>query len=327
MKSKTTRPACPAPQESIRRGPQSAAPAPTQVSRVTVPSLVARKVATGATPISALTAYDATFARLFDRAGVDVLLVGDSVASVVQGLETTIPVTLDEMIYHCRCVARVVRHALVVGDMPFLSYQVSVEEAVLSAGRLLKEGGVAAVKLEGGLAVARTIERLVGFDIPVMGHVGLTPQSYHRMGGHRVQGRVRGSARDAGSAERIILDAKAVAAAGAFALVIEGVPSEVAAEITASVSIPTIGIGAGVECDGQILVGADALGLNPEFSPRFVRRFAELGKATIEATADFCRTVQARAFPGKEHSIATSKAADASPAKRTIKKQKSPQEV
>jgi 3-methyl-2-oxobutanoate hydroxymethyltransferase len=271
--------------------------------RVTVPQLTTRKVAAGALPITALTAYDATFARLFDRAGVDVLLVGDSVATVVQGLENTIPVTLDEMIYHCRCVTRVVQRALVVGDMPFLSYQTSPDDAVRSAGRLLKEGAVAAVKLEGGLSVARTIERLVSVDIPVMGHVGLTPQSYHRMGGHRLQGRERGNARVIGSAERIILDAKAVAAAGAFAVVVEGVPAEIAAEVTASISVPTIGIGAGVACDGQILVGADLLGLNPDFSPRFVRRFAELGTETIAAAERFISEVHGLRFPGEAETM------------------------
>jgi 3-methyl-2-oxobutanoate hydroxymethyltransferase len=270
---------------------------------ITVPLLQSRKVALGGVPISAITAYDYTFARLFDASGVDIILVGDSVASIVQGHTTTLPVTLDEMVYHCRCVARGVSRALVVGDMPFMSYQASPEQALMSAGRLLKEGGVAAVKLEGGVAIAETIRRLAQVDIPVVGHVGLTPQSYHRMGGHRMQGKKRGGANAAGSAEQILADAVAVAEAGAFLLVVEGVPAEVAQEITAAVSIPVIGIGAGPHCDGQILVGPDLLGLNPDFKPRFLKRFAELGNLTKKAVSEFVAEVQQQSFPAAEHSV------------------------
>lgn len=265
--------------------------------KVTVPNLRSRKG--GAQKIVALTAYDFTMAQLLDRAGVDLLLVGDSLACVVQGHPTTIPVSLDEMIYHCRCVSRAVSRALLVGDLPFLSYQASPEQAIMSAGRLLKEGGAAAVKLEGGVAMARTIERLTEIDIPVVGHVGLTPQSYHRMGGHRIQG--RGPGLGAGSRQRVLEDAQAVANAGAFALVIEGIPEDLAAEITKLVSIPTIGIGAGACCDGQILVSTDALGMNPDFCPHFVKRYASLAAVIQDAVQTYAQEVQAGTFPGAEH--------------------------
>ena len=270
---------------------------------ITVPSLRDRKVARGGMPISAITAYDYTFARLFDASGVDVILVGDSLASIVQGYPTTLPVTMDEMAYHCRCVARGVTGALVVGDMPFMSYQTSPEQALISAGRLLKEGGVAAVKLEGGVVIAKTVRRLVEVDIPVVGHVGLTPQSYHRMGGHRIQGKKRGVAGDVGSAERIVADAIAVAEAGAFMIVVEGVPAEVAEEITLLVSVPVIGIGAGPHCDGQILVGSDLLGFNPYFKPRFLKRYAELGALAMDAVGSFVAEVQKGEFPALEHTV------------------------
>jgi 3-methyl-2-oxobutanoate hydroxymethyltransferase len=210
------------------------------------------------------------------------------------------------MSYHCRCVAKATRRALVVGDLPFLSYQISIDKAVESAGRLIKEGGVAAVKLEGGLPMAATIERLTQVDIPVMGHVGLTPQSFHRMGGHKIQGRISAGANGdliAGTRERILEDAMAVERAGAFAVVLEGIPAELAAEITAALSIPTIGIGAGPQCDGQILVSTDLLGLNPEFKPRFVKRYAEFGEAAVSAVSHFIDEVHAGVFPAAEHSF------------------------
>ncbi len=263
--------------------------------RVTTRSLLRRKGASE--PFSMLTAYDYTFARIFDRAGIEVLLVGDSVANTVQGLDSTLPVTLDEMIYHCRLVSRGVRRALLVGDMPFGAYQVSPAHAVASAIRMVKEGGVAAVKLEGGTAQQATIERIVRAEIPVMGHVGLTPQALHRMGGYRVQGRT------ARGRERVIKDALAVEAAGAFALVIEGVPARLAQEITARVGIPTIGIGAGVHCDGQVLVMHDLLGLS-ETAPSFVRQYANLGLQTSRAARAFAADVAARKFPGDEHGYA-----------------------
>jgi 3-methyl-2-oxobutanoate hydroxymethyltransferase len=260
--------------------------------RITARSLQLRKGK--GEPFSMLTAYDATFARIFDEAGVDALLVGDSVGNTVQGGETTLPVTLDEMLYHTRLVARVARRALVVGDMPFGSYQVSPEDAVRSAIRFVKEGGAAAVKLEGGRRVAETIARIARAEIPVMGHVGLTPQSIHRMGGYRVQG--RGAARDA-----VIADALAVQEAGAFAVVLEGVPAELAGEISAQLAIPTIGIGAGAACDGQVLVLHDLLGLS-DWTPSFAKQYASFGQLASQAARAFVDDVRHRKFPGDEHS-------------------------
>ncbi len=245
-------------------------------------------------PFSMLTAYDASFARILDEAGIDVLLVGDSVGNTVQGGETTLPVTLEEMLYHTRLVARTARRALVVGDMPFGSYQVSPEDGVRSAIRFVKEGGAAAVKLEGGRRVRETIARIVDTEIPVMGHVGLTPQSIHTMGGYRVQG--RGSARDA-----VIEDALAVQEAGAFAVVLEGMPAELAQQITAQLAIPTIGIGAGAACDGQVLVLHDLLGLG-DWTPSFAKRYANLGQLASQAARAFADDVRHRKFPGDEHS-------------------------
>ena len=278
--------------------------------QVTVPAVSAFKRSITKSHISALTAYDFLTAKLLDDAGVDVILVGDSLSSVVQGLKNTLPVTLDEMVYHSRCVSRAVKRALVVGDMPFMSYQQSVEKALESAGRLMKEGGVAAVKLEGGIPMHETIARLVDVDIPVMGHVGLTPQSYHRMGGHKIQGKKNGSL-EAGTYERILNDAIAVEEAGAFSVVLEGVPSELAEEITAELSIPTIGIGAGVECDGQILVTQDMLGMFPDFQPRFVKRYAELASEIQSAVREYITDVQKASFPAEEHTVHLPKEAPA----------------
>lgn len=261
--------------------------------RVTVPSL--QRAKQRGEKLSMLTAYDFGFARIFDAAGIDILLVGDSLANVVQGLETTLPVTLEEAIYHTRLVSRGARRALVVGDMPFGSYQVSPEDALRSAIRLVKEGGAQAVKLEGGEAMRATIERIVRAEIPVMGHVGLTPQAVHRMGGHRVQGRS-----EAGR-ERVIEDARAVEAAGAFAVVLEGMPAELAREISALLSIPTIGIGAGVHCDGQVLVMHDLLGLC-ERTPSFVKSYANLGAVVAQAARAFADEVASGKFPDEEHS-------------------------
>jgi len=261
--------------------------------RVTAPSLMRRKQR--GEPIAMLTAYDSTFARIFDTAGIDVLLVGDSLGNVVQGLDTTLPVTLDETIYHTKMVARAARRALVVADLPFGSFQVSSEEAVRNAVRCLKEGGAHAVKLEGGRAVAATIERIVAAEIPVMGHVGLTPQAVHRMGGHRVQG--RGEA----GAQRVLEDALAVQEAGAFAVVLEGMPAALATEITRALEIPTIGIGAGVDCDGQVLVMHDMLGLS-DWTPSFVKQFAALGVTAAQAARRFAEEVGERKFPDAEHS-------------------------
>ncbi|MEM1413827.1 MAG: 3-methyl-2-oxobutanoate hydroxymethyltransferase [Myxococcota bacterium] len=260
---------------------------------VTVPRLRAMK--RRGEKITMITAYDATFARMLDEAGADVLLVGDSLGMVVQGLDSTLPVTVDEMIYHCRAVARGARTAHVVGDMPFLSHQVSPEEALRNAGRFLSVGGAHAIKLEGGQSAAPTIARLVAAGIPVMGHVGLTPQSVHAMGGFRVQGKTEDAA------AHVLADAIAVAEAGAYSLVLEGIPSDLAAQVTAAVDIPTIGIGAGPECDGQVLVCYDLLGLTPDLRPKFVKRYAELFDAGRDAAAAYCAEVRSGAFPGPEH--------------------------
>jgi 3-methyl-2-oxobutanoate hydroxymethyltransferase len=260
--------------------------------RVTVNTLARAKREGRA--FSMLTAYDHAFARIFDAAGIDVLLVGDSLANVVQGLDTTLPVTLDEMIYHTRLVARGARRAMVVGDMPFGSYHASPEDAARSAIRLVKEGGAQAVKLEGGTIAHGAIRAIAAAQIPVMGHVGLTPQSVHAMGGLRVQGRTESGR------ERVLADARAVQEAGAFAVVLEGMPRELAREITAELSIPTIGIGAGVDCDGQVLVMHDMLGLS-EWTPSFVKQYGALGMAAAQAARAFADDVAHRKFPGDEH--------------------------
>jgi 3-methyl-2-oxobutanoate hydroxymethyltransferase len=251
-------------------------------------------------PIAMLTAYDFPFARIFDNAGVDMLLVGDSLGMVVQGAESTLPVTLDEIIYHTRMVVRARRRALVIADLPFLTYQVSVEQALANSGRLIKEGGAEAVKLEGGITMAETIRRVVDIDIPVMGHIGLTPQSIHRMGGHRVQGRRSG--KSAGCRERLLEDAAAVEQAGAFAMVLEGIPAQLAREITERAAIPTIGIGAGVGCDGQVLVMHDVLGLSESFLPRFAKPYANLWQDASAAATSYVREVRERTFPTADHS-------------------------
>jgi 3-methyl-2-oxobutanoate hydroxymethyltransferase len=263
-------------------------------ARVTVPAL-ARAKARGE-KIAMLTAYDFAFARIFDAAGIDVLLVGDSLGNVVQGQDTTVPVTLDEMVYHTRLVSRAARRALVVGDMPFGSYHASVEQAVASAVRLMKEGGAHAVKLEGGERVADRIAALARLQIPVMGHVGLTPQSVHQFGGFRVQGRG-----DEGHA-RVLADAKAVEAAGAFAVVLECVPKELAREISAALAIPTIGIGAGVGCDGQVLVMHDLLGLTDGAPPKFVRQYVGLGDVARRAAELWADDVRNQKYPSDAES-------------------------
>jgi 3-methyl-2-oxobutanoate hydroxymethyltransferase len=261
---------------------------------VTVPSLARMK--SQREKIAMLTAYDFAFARILDAAGIDVLLVGDSLGSVVQGHDTTLPVTLDEVVYHCRLVARAARRSLVVGDMPFGSYQTSAAQAVDSAVRLVKEGGAHAVKLEGGERVADRIEAMATMDIPVMGHVGLTPQSVHQFGGYRVQGRSEDGR------QRVRADARAVEAAGAFAVVLECVPAELAAEISAELSIPTIGIGAGSGCDGQVLVIHDMLGLAEGTPPRFVRRYVDLGEVIGKAARMYLEDVREQKFPSEGES-------------------------
>jgi 3-methyl-2-oxobutanoate hydroxymethyltransferase len=241
--------------------------------------------------LSVLTAYDYTMARLLDAAGVDAILVGDSLGMVVQGNDHCLTVTLDEMIYHTRLVARGARRSLIVADMPFMSFQVSVEQAVTNAGRLVKEGGAQAVKLEGGVRIKDTIAAIVRAEIPVMGHVGMTPQSVHKFGGFRVQRQE----------EQLLEDAKAVEAAGAFAVVIECVPAEMARKVTAELSIPTIGIGAGSACDGQVLVLHDMLGLFDDFRPKFVKTYADLGGEIIRAAQAYRNEVREGKFPAAEH--------------------------
>ena len=244
-----------------------------------------------------VTAYDYTMARIVDRAGVDMVLVGDSLGMVVQGHSDTLQVTVEDMIYHGRCVHRGLSQAHLVVDMPFMSYQVSPEQALTNAGRLMREGHAQSVKLEGGERSAPAIQRIVEAGIPVVGHVGLTPQSVNALGGYRVQGRG-----DAG-AEQLLKDARAVADAGAFCLVMEMVPAELAAEVSSQLSIPTVGIGAGDGCDGQVLVCNDLLGFDTSFKPRFVKRFAELETPMIEAVSAYAAEVRAGTFPAAEHSF------------------------
>lgn len=264
--------------------------------KVTVPSLVARKA--GGPKIAMVTAYDATFAQLFDRGGADVLLVGDSLGMVVQGRSNTLPVTLEEICYHGRAVARAVRRAHVVGDMPFMSFQVSPERALDAAGTMMKTGGFEAVKLEGGTVVAEQVRAMVRVGIPVMGHVGLLPQSVHAMGGFKIQGRTE----EAGAA--VLDDARALVDAGVYAIVLEGLPTDLAQRVTAAVPVPTIGIGAGPHCDGQVLVCYDMLGMYDEVRPRFVKRFAELGSAIVSAMQQYVAEVGDGSFPSAEHSFA-----------------------
>jgi 3-methyl-2-oxobutanoate hydroxymethyltransferase len=247
--------------------------------------------------IAMLTAYDATFARIFDAAGVDAILVGDSLGMVIQGRENTLGVTLEEMIYHGRAVTRGAWRAHVVGDLPFLSYQVSPEEAVRNAGRLVKEGRVEAVKLEGGAEFSETIRLIDRAGIPVLGHIGLTPQSIHKLGGFRVQGR------DEDQAERLLQDARALQEAGCYAIVLEGIPATLAKRITESLDIPTIGIGAGIFCDGQVLVCYDLLGMDELFKPKFVKRYENLHSRIGEAVRAFVSDVRERDFPMEEHSF------------------------
>lgn len=267
-----------------------------KTQRVTIHTL--RQMKERGEKITVLTAYDATFARLLDEGGADVLLVGDSLGMVVQGLETTLPVTLEEMAYHCRAVARGAKRAHIVGDLPFMTYQGSIEQGMMSAGKLMKEGGCHSVKLEGGAAHAELVRRLVSAGIPVMGHIGLTPQSYHQLGGFKVQGR------DAKGRERLIADARALEEAGAYAVVLEAIPADIAADITDALTIPTIGIGAGVHCDGQVLVSYDMLGMDESFKPRFVRRFATLGATIKEAVNSYVQEVRSGTFPSDAESFA-----------------------
>jgi 3-methyl-2-oxobutanoate hydroxymethyltransferase len=269
--------------------------------KVTVPSILERKSAVSSrcdspAKITCLTAYDYPTARLLDEVGVDILLVGDTLAMVVLGYETTLPVTLEEMLHHTRAVRRGTHHALLVADMPYGSYHDDPMEAVRHAIRFVKEAGAEAIKIEGGERRMDLIARLVEAEIPVMGHIGLTPQSVNAFGGFHVQGKTE----EAG--EQLVRDARAVEAAGAFAIVLEGIPRELAAKITAELRIPTIGIGAGPDCDGQILVINDLLGLSFGHKPKFTRRYADIGEIISRAAAEYCRDVQQGRFPSDEES-------------------------
>lgn len=246
-------------------------------------------------PIVMLTAYDALFASLLDAAGVDAILVGDSLNTVLCGEETTLSATVDQMIYHGRIVQRGVRRALVVVDMPFMSYQVSPEDAVRNAGRILKETGAGAVKLEGGAEAAPAVAAMVAAGIPVMGHLGFTPQSVHQIGGARVQGRVDGAVK------KLVRDARAIEEAGAFSVLLELVVGPVAKEVTEALHVPTVGIGAGPHCDGQLLILHDMLGLNEGFNPRFLKRFAELGAEVRSAVARYAQEVRDGVYPEADH--------------------------
>ncbi len=246
--------------------------------------------------IAALTAYDFITAKILDEVGIDLILVGDSAGTVIAGYDTTLPVTMDQMIYHTSIVSRAARNALVVGDMPFMSYQTSTEDALRNAGRFLKEGGAEAVKLEGGSEFAERISNMVASGIPVMGHLGLTPQSIHKFGGYKLQAATQEGA------DKLLKDAKTLEKAGVFSIVIEKVPQEIARRVTLEVSVPTIGIGAGRYCDGQILVTHDMLGLFEKFHPKFVRRYAELGKLAKEACSNYLKDVKEESFPSEEES-------------------------
>jgi 3-methyl-2-oxobutanoate hydroxymethyltransferase len=276
---------------SSKNGPTTASAEGVESRPVTVPDFLSARAR--GQRLTMLTCYDYTMARLLDAAGVDGVLVGDSLGMVVQGKPDSLAVTLDEMIYHTRLVARGAKRSLIVTDMPFMSFQVSPQQAVENAGRILKEGGAHAVKLEGGVRSVPAIKAITAADISVMGHIGLTPQSVRRFGGFKVQ-------RDA---ERLLEDALAVEAAGAFAVVVECVPTDLAARITAALKVPTIGIGAGPACDGQVLVTPDLLGLFDDLRPRFVKHYADLGQAVRQAVAAYCRDVRDGTFPGPEHSF------------------------
>lgn len=264
--------------------------------KITAPAVRARK---GKTPLTMVTAYDYTMARLLDEAGVDMLLVGDSLGMVVQGRDTTIPVTLDEICYHTRAVARGAEYAHVVGDMPFMSFQISAVQALENAGKLVKEGMAHSVKLEGGEDIAEHVRRITRAGIPVMGHVGLTPQSVHAFGGFRVQGKGHDAA------ARIVADALALQQAGAYAVVLEAMPPDAAQLVTEALDVPTIGIGAGAGCDGQVLVCYDMLGMTPGRVPKFTKQFADVGESIRAAAAQYVAEVRDGSFPAEEHCYRT----------------------
>ena len=262
--------------------------------RVTISDI--KEMKTRGEKVPMITAYDYTSARIVDSAGIPMILVGDSLAQVMLGYDSTLPVTMNEMIHHTKAVARGAKHALIVGDMPFMSYQASASEALRNAGRFLQEGGAQTVKLEGGVSVADTVHRMVSSGIPVMGHIGLTPQSVNQLGGYKVQGKTLKAA------VRLMEDARALEEAGAFSLVLECVPASLAGLITQRLSIPTIGIGAGRECDGQVQVFHDMLGLLTDFVPKHAKRYANLGETIANAVAEYMSEVKDQSFPSPEHS-------------------------
>lgn len=266
--------------------------APSRPDKVTTQTVVEMKHA--GEKISMLTAYDYTMAGIIDAAGVDVILVGDSASNVMAGFDTTIPMTLDHMIYHTSCVVRAAQRALVIADLPFMSYQVTIKEALINAGRMMKEAGAHAVKLEGGKFVADTVKRIVDAGIPVMGHLGLTPQSIYKFGTYKVR------AKEQQEADNLLRDAELLESAGAFSIVLEKIPSSLARKVTETVSVPTIGIGAGSCCDGQVLVLHDMLGLNKGFSPRFLRRYEDLHSKMSEAVIQYIEDVKSGDFPNEK---------------------------
>lgn len=266
-------------------------------ARKKVTTLTFRQKKERGEPITMLTAYDYPTALAMDKAGIDAILVGDSLGMVVLGYETTLPVTMDEMLHHARAVARGAHTALLIGDMPFMSYQVSVEEALRNAGRFLQQAGMDAVKLEGGRERAEAVRAITGAGIPVMGHLGLTPQSVHQLGGFRAQGKTASAAR------RLVEDALILQEAGCFSLVLEAVPAQLAGLISKRLSIPTMGIGAGLQCDGQVLVTHDLLGLFDRFTPKFVRKYADLHAEMQRAFAEYIEDVETKRFPAGEHSL------------------------
>jgi 3-methyl-2-oxobutanoate hydroxymethyltransferase len=269
----------------------------TQSERKKITTLAIRQKKERGELITMLTGYDYPTALALDQAGIDIILVGDSLGMVVLGYENTLPVTMEEMLHHCRAVARGAKTALLIGDMPFMSYQISTEEAVRNAGRFLQQGGMEAVKLEGGRERLNVIRAIIGVGIPVMGHLGLTPQSVNLLGGFRTQGR------SAVTAERLLEDALLLEEAGCFSLVLESVPGRLAEMVSKRLSIPTLGIGAGAGCDGQVLVTHDLLGLFDRFTPKFVRKYADLNSEMLNAFTAFIADVQDHAFPAKEHTV------------------------
>jgi len=269
--------------------------------KITVPAL--QRMKRDERRITMLTAYDATFALLLDGCGIDILLVGDSLGMVIQGQENTLSVSVDHIIYHTRAVVQGTQYAHVVADMPFMSYQTSMEEGLRNAGRLIKEGGAEAVKLEGGMRHVDLVRRLTEVGIPVMGHIGLTPQSIHAMGGYKIQGRKSAQAR------QLVEDALALQEAGIYSLILEGIPLEVAQQITDVVAVPTIGIGAGPRCDGQVLVIYDLLGMDDSFAPKFLKRYANLAEVIRGAVDDYTEEVRQGHFPGPQHSFSHKKGA------------------